>query len=224
MKNYKQYTFIKRMYTKETKEQTNKNITYMLDGWEICRDRFISEYLTKREQNKIQTETETKNAIIKKMKARTEKAIADFCKKADEIAQAEIAGFIIIRVNWAKSKTWGYNPTANVYAYDNAKGAHFQQATTGHASGCGYDKLSASTAQAFNDNIHILKILYNRWEEALRKGESVRDFVGYGCGYGSPYFEGGVGYSSQRAIFDNAGAKLNIWQEGELFEFMSIEF
>lgn len=224
MKNYKNYKEIKRKYATENRTQTKKNIVYMLENWENVRDRFISEYLTKREQNKITTESQTKKELIKKMKARTEKQIKDFNEKADRIANTEIAGYILIRVNWAKNKTWGYNPTANVYTYNNPTTAYFQKHTTGRASGCGYDKLSAATAAAFNENDHILKIIYNMWEEAIRTGKTIREFVGYGSGCSSPYFDGGVGYSSHRSIFDNAGAKVNIWQEGDTWDLMSIQF
>ena len=223
MKTYKDFKEVKKYYLRESKKQTQKNIEGMLCNWENVRDRYINEYLTKREQNKITTESETKKAIIQKMKENTKKDIETFNAKADAIAQAERPTMIFINITWNKSQVWGYNPSVNVTTYGkNAN--YFLSRTQGRASGCGYDKRSSAVAEAFNDSENILKIIYSLWEEALRKGENVRDFVGYGSGYFKPYFEGGVGYSCFKNIFDNAGAKVNVWNEYDTSDNMYISF
>ncbi len=121
------------------------------------------------------------------------------------VAACPAVDWLSISVNWTRSKTWGYNPHAVIMA-DNAT-------TEGNASGCGYDKESAAVAQALNDNPGILRILYETAEKALKDGYTLStngdkwgDILGYGSGYGIlPDFEGGVGCSCFRSIFEKCG-------------------
>lgn len=141
-------------------------------------------------------------------------------KKQDKLLRArdaENVKSVSISVEWKRSATWGYNPTATViingiYEY------------VGTASGCGYDKRTAAIGEALNKSIIILKMLYTAKEKALatmpaekieaaKKGyifgsETNRDFINYGAGYGVlPYFEGGVGMTSFRGVFEACGLK-----------------
>ena len=80
----------------------------------------------------------------------------------------------------------------------------------GFASGCGYDKRTAAIAEAANQSNRILHILAEKKERELQNGKTGanRDLVGYGSGSGCsaiPYFEGGVGISSYRIMFENCG-------------------
>lgn len=126
----------------------------------------------------------------------------------DELENVEEAKSIDIFVNWKKSYTWGYNPTAEVTIWNSER---FD--ATGTASGCGYDKRSAAVASALNQIKPVVKMLCDCKERALRKGIKSdcgnSPFIAYGAGYGAiPYFEGGVGFSCFDKIFiENFGFK-----------------
>lgn len=122
--------------------------------------------------------------------------------------------YISILIEWKKSRTWGYNP----HAYINIYGNGFFEHCDGSASGCGYDKRSSAVGEALNKSKAVLYCLYSAEEKrlAMRKKEgkdtSRRNILGYGSGYGIlPYFEGGVGIESHRAIFQNIGFS---WDDG----------
>ena len=121
----------------------------------------------------------------------------------DKLTEAENAPDIKnidIQIEWKKSSTWGANPFCECWG-----GGYY---TTGCASGCGYDKRTAATAAAFNENPAIMKTLYAAEEKRLSKRNKPtrRDFIGYGSGYGIlPEFEGGVGITSHGRIFENIG-------------------
>ncbi len=117
-----------------------------------------------------------------------------------QIEEAKSPEQIVIEVNWVKNPYWGNNPHAEIT--DDMRCWH------GSASGCGYDKKTAAIAEAANQSNRILKILADKKERELQTGKTGtnRDLVGYGSGYGAiPYFEGGVGISSFRKIFENCG-------------------
>lgn len=141
-----------------------------------------------------------KNKIIKEYEQKQEKAI----KKIDTIKEAsEKVQTINISINWVKSNTWGYNPHATITT-------DYGEMTEGRASGCGYDKESASIAEALNKNNNILKLLYIAKNKKMTlKNNNNHDILGYGSGYGVlPYFEGGVGASSLMNIFRRLGYKI----------------
>lgn len=165
---------------------------------EITREKAV-EFATKRALKEIERETIKKNDKL--LRARD----------ADEVKTVSIS------VDWKRSSTWGYNPTATVII----NGVHEYRGT---ASGCGYDKRTAAIAAALNQSIVILKMLYTTKEKALeamkpeeieaaKKGycfgcETNRAFLHYGAGYGVlPYFEGGVGMSSFLGVFEACGLK-----------------
>lgn len=224
MKNYKDFKEIKRAYKNSYLQSMRASVDQikevkgtfeeMIQNWRIKRYLSVSQR-AKAQARKLNIK-EIKTLIIEKIKKETYSQIEAFNLKCDEIAQAEDIKSITIRVDWVKNRTWGLNPhceTLTSNGYYN-----------GVASGCGYDKLSTSIAQALNQDTSILKRLYNKYEEALRKGVSPREFVGYGSGYITPYFDGGVGYGSFRNIFNNLGAKVNQWNETKTSDFMYIEF
>lgn len=121
----------------------------------------------------------------------------------DKLTDAENAPDVLnidVQIEWKKSRTWGANPFCECWG-----GGYY---TTGRASGCGYDKRTAATAEAFNSNTAIMKALYTAEEKRLSKRNKPtrREFIGYGSGYGIlPAFEGGVGISSHWRIFENIG-------------------
>jgi len=151
----------------------------------------------KEKLKKLKTESAKNNArekAIDKLKA------IDTKKK--ELLEMAMPECIYITVEWVKSKTWGMNPHADVRIWN----ADTYESFTGSASGCGYDKLSASIAEAFNKsdilkamllksirkiNAYILKATLGNIP-AIRK-----DFS----------FQGGVGISSYQILFDLLGYK-----------------
>lgn len=218
MKQYKEYTSIKKAIKKEKQEQLkkdleaikNKSKSDLLNSW------FYRDLLTKKQQEK--EEKELRQILADKLKKRTEKATAEAFEKCDQIAQAEAIKNICVSVDWVASRTWGNNPHAEVISGGRR--------TFGTASGCGYDKLSSAIAQAFNENPSILKLLYNQKEKYLRKepNTSSREALGYGAGYGvAPYFEGGVGVSCFRSIFEKMGASFE-WHEGKTWDYIEVCF
>ena len=141
-----------------------------------------------------------KNKIVKEYEQKLKKAI----KKIDTIKEAnEKIQTINISINWVKSSTWGYNPHATITT-------DLGEITEGRASGYGYDKESASIAEALNKNNDILKLLYIAKNKKMTlKNNNSHDLLGYGSGYGVlPYFEGGVGASSLMNIFRKLGYKI----------------
>ncbi len=101
---------------------------------------------------------------------------------------------LTVCVEWAKNRTWGANPTATVTVNHDHR-----TETTGHASGCGYDKESAAIANAMNANAAVLRILYTHAEKGGKFAYSVYTFAGL------PYFDGGCGVSCFRNVFDGCG-------------------
>lgn len=147
-------------------------------------------------------------------------------QKMDKIRRAESAPAVVsvsISVEWARSRTWGANPTAEAVIED-ANGHIYRG--TGHASGCGYDKESAAVASALNGSNSIIKMLLDCKESALlskkatgKTNESNRDYIAYGAGYGAiPYFEGGVGMSSLESVFNACGLRLVNQTHGKMYD------
>ena len=117
-----------------------------------------------------------------------------YLHKLERAANAPELRDLTVCVEWAKSRTWGANPTATVTANDSH---HYE--TTGHASGCGYDKESAAIASAMNANAAVLRILYTHAEKGGKFAYSVYTFAGL------PYFDGGCGVSCFRNVFEGCG-------------------
>ena len=217
MKNYKEFTTIKANYKKDilTQQKEFKKEINASDEKSL-KELYIYRQLTNKQKEK--TIKEIKELLINKRIKEDNKRIEKFFYQCDIIAQTTPAESIKIEVNWAKNRTWGANPTAEIWS-----GGEY---TTGHASGCGYDKLSTAIREALNKNNHILNLLYNAYEKELRKNKniSLRDSIGYGSGYKTPSFDYGVGYSCFKSIFDKLGAKTNTWHDGKTWDSMQIEF
>lgn len=155
-------------------------------------NKYVNDELTDEQIKEI-----LKNKITKEYEQKQKKAI----KKIDTIKEAnEKVQTINISINWVRNSTWGYNPHATITT-------NLSTITEGKASGCGYDKESASIAEALDKNNDILKLLYIAKNKKMTfKNNNNHDLLGYGSGYGVlPYFEGGVGASSLMDIFKNLG-------------------
>lgn len=155
------------------------------------------------------TRAEAVELATKRAYKAIDKDTAEKLAKLERVANAPDLDYISICVEWKRSATWGMNPTA--YVNTNS------ERTSGHASGCGYDKESAAIAQALNQCDSVLKALYSFKEKQMREGQNDhsrtactghdnRHIIGYGAGYATiPYFEGGVGASCFWSIFERIG-------------------
>ena len=79
-------------------------------------------------------------------------------KKESELSRLELVNdapdltYIKIEVEWRRNRTWGYNPTAEVWV-----NTHYYN--TGKASGCGYDKESSAIESALRDSASLQKFI-----------------------------------------------------------------
>lgn len=178
---------------------------------ELLENNYYREFLTAKQYEKAKTELlsleEVQALIIKKYDKKQEKEMEEKIRDFEAIANAEPIHEIELKVEWKRNKTWGLNPSCECWANGY---------TTGKASGCVYDRLSAATAEAMNKNISILKLLYDKYEQILETNPTatLRDSLGYGSGYIRPYFEGGVGFSSHQQIFEGLGFSV-FWSVGK---------
>ena len=120
--------------------------------------------------------------------AHIEKKRARDLKKLDMIAQAEPLQYVEARVEWHKSRTWGYNPRAEGWT----SGGHYD---TGTASGCGYCKESTAIEQALSQSLSLQRFII----ENLSK---LKDEYGIETRWGIAHLSiGGKGVSTLLNIF-----------------------
>jgi len=124
-----------------------------------------------------------KNAIFKHL--------AKIDEEIDIVSKCGIPDTIKISVDWKKSVTWGMNPTAEIRLYLNNYDTRVETYAKGTVSGCGYDKKSASVANALNELLPMKKILMDNWTNGQK------ECLGYGISQYEtntvPSFNGGVG-------------------------------
>ena len=139
-----------------------------------------------------------------------EKDRARYIAKLNAANESEKLKFIKISVNWKKSQTWGYNPTAETWT----TGSYY---STGKASGCGYDKESAAIGQALRHSPSLTRFLI---ENRAKIGNA------YGLSFyaGLPQLEiSGKGVNELLSIF----RKLKGWdiheKHGKMFDGYTIE-
>ena len=193
-------------FTEIRKQVVAENETYCKNVLDAIKTR---EEILQRESTKTRWTQYQNNEISReeleaftseRIKRKYRKQTAQELERLTEIENAESPEEIVIRVDWIKSKTGGYNPHAEIT--DDVRKWY------GSASGCGYDKRTAAIAQAANQSNRILHILAEKKESALKHGEigSNHDLIGYGSGYSAiPKLEGGVGISNFRNIFERCG-------------------
>lgn len=125
------------------------------------------------------------------------------------------------RVEWHKSATWGANPTARTWAGYDTYGE-------GSASGCGYDKLSASICSSLSkrasDNIKTA-IIRAFVKNGQPKNETARPLP-YGVSVSLYSFGGvslsfgGCGESAIRGIFEYCGFTDYRYISGSMFDYI----
>jgi len=167
-------------------------VKYALDHW-YYRDRMTAAALRDAQAaNPAETLPEAVRVkMVKRFNRENEKNRAARLDKLTRAAEAKPLDHADIIVTWTKSRTWGYNPTAEVFTAERR--------TTDHASGCGYDKESAAVAGAFNLHPSIMRALYEHAEKGGKFPYSVYETAGV------PWFDGGCGMSSFRNVFEAIG-------------------
>ena len=186
-----------KLIRKELIKQTDKYFSYSLE----TEDDLNKAMSNKGKSYKGDFETQRKKFLkfLKLDKSKYLNQNLEFIKSVED-AKA-FSGEFIITLDWKPSRMWGMNPRA----YTNYG---FEGESVG---GCGYDKTSTATAQALTSNLSILKLMYSKEEQRLRKRNEVsrREYIGYGSGYTAlPNFEGGVGVSSHEEIIKNLGLNM----------------
>lgn len=113
---------------------------------------------------------------------------------------------ISIMIEWKRSRTWGYNPTAYVtLTAETSAGEYTKQTATGTASGCGYDKESTAVSEALN-SLPIIDAELIRAKDACALNDKK---MPYGSGYGAmPYIEGGTGMGCVEDVLNACGYQL----------------
>lgn len=220
-------TELKKAVNKEVKSNKAKDLKHFeeLESLEK-KEYYITQWIYKKSLNAVYKKSQAKTEAQKKQTLKKLIALKYEAVKADKIAKIEKAEQLLtsgvklenieITIEWKKSSVWGYNPHAKIDYYI-FNGSHNEFKTfTGSASGCGYDKRSTATAEAFNKCDILKALLYKKENERLKKApEKARyDYIGYGAGYGAlPYFEGGVGFGSHETILKNLGFKNTCFNE-----------
>lgn len=120
-----------------------------------------------------------------------------------------------IKIEWKKSKMWGYNPHAEYWCT-------FSDGTTDSGkstcSGCGYDKASTVCAEILNDCICGM----------LWRKRNSRKETPYGI-YRSastwfPYIDGGIGMSCFTRIAEFLGGKFETVSSGRNYDHYRLTF
>lgn len=163
-------------------------------------------------QLKAMPRKEAEKYLFTRIDKKAEKEFLQIVEKYNAIQNAKDIESINISVEWKKSATWGANPTATVkVCYFDGSCSYFD----GKASGCGYDKESASIATALNSSYSVLKLLF-----VCSKNDPDNKIYGYynaNKGY-FPHISGGVGVSCYNSVFNLCGFKFEHTNSGKTFD------
>lgn len=224
---------LRKAVNEEVKSQKEKALKHFeeFESFEE-KEKYITSWIYKKSLNAVYKKAQAKTEAQKKQALKKLIALKYEAVKADKIAKIEKAENLLnsgvrlenieIMIEWKKSNVWGYNPHAKIDFYI-FNGPHREvKSFTGRASGCGYDKRSTATAEAFNKCDILKALLYQKENERLKKApeKARRDYIGYGAGYGAlPYFEGGVGFGAQAEILKNLGFKNTYFNESKKLDY-----
>lgn len=203
---------------KAHEDESNRKFAAAIQGMaagQLLKSWYYRDNMTEKAMQSLQamdSETIPDKWIIEKMEkkhARKEaKAAADRMEKVRTAEGYDLPETINISVEWKRSSTWGYNPTATVTA-DHRR-------TTGTASGCGYDKESAAIASAFNQHPEIMRIIYEYAETGQAFPYGIHTWAGV------PSFDGGCGVSVFYEIFKVCGYEFRQVASGKLYNAYTI--
>ena len=148
-----------------------------------------------------------------------------------------------VKIEWHRSRTWGHNPSAEVWVFSDGSGTQFpildsegkqhigsdgrpyMLATwcrTGHASGTGYDKRSASIQDAIGECPTIARLIIENkkcWKCYAVEGKNSLPHLSIS----------GKGVETLRGLFTAYGEKPPIpgftwdWEEGKSWDFIEVE-
>lgn len=209
--------------------EATKTATRIMTGIDSDPDAGLRDNLTATRWNAYKAGTLARDKAVNLATARAARQ-RDKCRSAklahlDHIATAPALEYVEIAVEWKRNPYWGNNPTATVWTNDGTY--------TGHASGCGYDKLTSAVGEALNQSPAVLRALYLVKEKYLAEGHTMRkanpltddnrDAIHYGAGYGVlPYFEGGVGMSSFEGVFSAMGFRMHSNRASKRFDYFNV--
>ena len=221
------YNNIMKAVTMEYNERRASFMRYLLTEEGSLKRNLTPARLRKYEAGEMSRDDAVKAAFERGRKSYDNYEDGDI-KKLEEAEKAADVVRVSVSVTWHKSRTWGYNPAAEIRIEDAA--GHVKR-YTGSASGCGYDKESAAIASALNQSSSINKMLYDCKEAAISAGRTYEEgseqntpFIHYGAGYGSvPYFEGGVGVTSHIGVFKACGLDLKVSNHTDYSDFYYFE-
>ena len=128
----------------------------------------------------------------------------------DLYEETETLNNFTARVNWHKSAIWGYNPTAETWAGWDTYG-------TASASGCGYDKLSASICSSLSD-----KAKRNLKSAIIKAYVKTGNPLPYGVSIwrGVSLSFGGCGEGTIRNILEYCGLNDYRYISGSMFDYI----
>jgi hypothetical protein len=167
-------------------------------------DENFKRILGKRELKKLET---GKATLAELRKAKLDSELATYTEETEKAIQNLTAAFakelpavIDISVDWKRHRVWGYNPKAEVWANGYT--------ASDYVGGCGYDKESTATAEAFKQNNVFARIVATcAWldmKETKATGKPTHTY-GYTDGYDGFRFEGAVGFRCHQTIIERAG-------------------
>lgn len=195
-------------FVKDLNELTDTKT--ILDKW------YYNNLLTPATKRKQWEVSDLKAYLIKREEQRTKKEIEKITNRVQTVSKARRKiTQISISVDWAKNRTWGNCPKAEIrVCFSDNTCDNYE---SGRVTGCGYDKESTAVANALNQCNELLNALYTIKEAAPEAKNA--DLLGYGSGYGVlPYFEGGVGVSCYPRIFEKIGLKWESVSHGKTFD------
>ena len=147
-----------------------------------------------------------------------------------------------VKIEWRRSRTWGHNPSAEVWVFSDGGGTRFPMRgsdgkqlvgsdgkpyvmttwyRTGHASGCGYDKGSASIQDGIGSCPTIARMIIENercWECYAVDGKNSLPHLSIG----------GKGVETLRALFKAYGEKPPIpgfnwnWEGGRSWDLIEV--
>lgn len=122
---------------------------------------------------------------------------------------------LTIKIEWKKSKTWGYNPHAEYWCTFADGSTRYGKAT---CSGCGYDKASTVIADAFNEC--CIGMLWRKRNSTEEKPYGV--YLMKNTWF--PYFDGGIGVSCYARIAEFLGGKFETVSSGKNYDHYVAKF
>lgn len=151
-----------------------------------------------------------KQYLLNRIEKIQERELQNKVKYFEAIQKAPDFKSLKITIEWKRSQTWGYNPTATLEVWNEIG---FERVYTAKVYGCGYCKESAVMADVLNQSLSLKKLLLNASNE---------NKTTYGM-RGERFSGGGVGVSSLQNAFHVCGFDLKKVASGSRFDAYSCE-